>query len=292
MEGKILVTGATGNLGGLVIDNLLEKIEANQIAALVRDTNKAKELNAKGIDVREGNYDDVASLTEAFKGIEKLYFVSGGDLENRPQQHLNVVEAAEKAGVKHVIYTSFGRKDESENSPIYLVAKGHLAAENALKSANLDYTVLKHNLYMEVIPLFAGENLLESKTIFLPAEEGKTGFMARKDMAKIAAKILTNSGHENKFYEVSGTKAYTFTEVAQLISEVSGKEINYVSPSPEEFVKTLQGYGVPQPAIDITLMFAQGTAQGEFNKTASTYKDLTGNEPTSLKEFLKEVYGK
>ena len=292
MKGKILITGATGNLGGLVIDALLTKIEANQIAGLVRDPNKAEALQAKGVDIREGNYDDEGSLEKAFQGIEKIYFISGSDLDKRVAQHKNIVAAAEKAGVKHVIYTSFGRKNESENSPIYPVAKGHLAAENALKNAPLDVTILKHNLYMEVIPMFAGDNLLESKTLFLPAEDGKTGFMARKDMANLAAEILTAKGHENKTYEVSGNKAYSFSEIATLISEVSGTEINYVSPNADEFTETLKSYGVPQPAIDMTLMFAKGIAQGEFNETASIYKDLTGNEPTSLKEFLKELYGK
>ena len=292
MKGKILITGATGNLGGLVIDALLSKIEANQIAGLVRDTNKAEVLQAKGIDIREGNYDDESSLEKAFSGVEKIYFISGNDLDKRVAQHKNIVAAAEKAGVKHVVYTSFGRKDESENSPIYPVAKGHLAAEDALKNASLDYTILKHNLYMEVIPLFAGENLLESKTLLLPAKDGKTGFMARKDMAVLAAEILTGEGHENKTYEVSAEKAFTFAEIAALISEVSGTEINYVSPDPEEFAETLKGYGVPQPAIDMTVMFAIGIAQGEFDETATTYRDFTGNEPTSLKTFLADTYGK
>lgn len=292
MNGKILITGATGNLGGLVIDALLSKIEANQIVGLVRDPNKAEALQAKGIDIREGNYDNESSLEKAFSGVEKIYFISGNDLDQRVAQHKNIVAAAEKAGVKHVVYTSFGRKDESENSPIYPVAKGHLAAEDALKNASLDYTILKHNLYMEVIPLFAGENLLESKTLLLPAEDGKTGFMARKDMAVLAAEILTGEGHENKTYEVSAEKAFTFAEIATLISEVSRTEINYVSPNSEEFAKTLKGYGVPQPAIDMTVMFAKGIAQGEFDKTATSYRDFIGNEPTSPKAFLADTYGK
>lgn len=292
MKGKILVTGATGNLGGLVIDELLNKTEANNIVALVRDTQKAENLKAKGIDIREGNYDDENSLVKAFNEIEKIYFISGNDLEQRVSQHKNIVAAAEKAGVKHIIYTSFGRKDESENSPIYPVAKGHLAAEEALKNASLGYTILKHNLYMEVIPLFAGENLLDSKTLFLPAEDGKTGFMARKDMAILAAEILTNEGHENKTYEVSGEKAFSFAEITALISEVSDEEINYISPDAGEFAETLKGYGVPQPAINLTVMFAKGIAQGEFDETATIYKDLTGYKPTSLKTYLKEVYGK
>ncbi len=98
MKGKILITGATGNLGGLVIDALLTKIEANQIAGLVRDTNKAEALQAKGIDIREGNYDDESSLEKAFSGVEKIYFISGNDLDKRVAQHKNIVAAAEKAG--------------------------------------------------------------------------------------------------------------------------------------------------------------------------------------------------
>ena len=291
MKRKILVTGATGKLGGLVVEALLKKTDAANIVVMVRDKAKARNIQAKGIEVRTGNYEDVASLTKAFKDIGKIYFVSGNDLEKRVEQHKNVVKIAEEVNVDHVIYTSFGPSDYSENSPLYDVAKGHLIAEESLKNSGLTYTILKHNLYMEVIPLFAGENLMESRAIYLPAEDGKAAYMARKDMAVLAAEILTGTGHENKIYEVSGERSYSFKEIASLITEVSGKEINYVSPSVEDFQATLESYGLSAPAIAMTVMFAKGIAQGAFNKTSTTFKDLTGKEITPLKTFLKEVFG-
>lgn len=291
METKILVTGASGNLGGLVVKSLLEKTDASNIVVMVRDRAKAQKFEAEGVEVRTGDYNEEASMTVAFQNIEKVYFVSGTDLEKRDRQHRNVVKAAMAARVAHVIYTSFAPSDYSENSPLYPVAKGHLAAEDSLKNSGLVYTILKHNLYMDVIPFFAGENLLDSKTIYFPAKDGKAAFMARKDMAVLAAEILTGSGHENKIYEVGGDRSYSFHEIASLITEVSRKEITYFSPSVEEFETLLKAYGISEQAILISVMFAQGIANGDFDKTTSIFKDMIGKEITPLKDFLEMYYG-
>lgn len=144
---------------------------------------------------------------------------------------------------------------------------------------------------MEVIPLFVGENILTSKTIFFPALQGKSGFIARKDIAELSATILTTSGHENKIYETSGEHAYSFEEVAQLIAEVSGTEISYISPAEQDFEKALQEYGVPQYGIELSVLSARAIVEGEFEKTSTTFAAITGKKPTSLTEFLQEIYG-
>ena len=131
----ILVTGATGHFGNAVIDFLLKKgTEANQISALVRNVQKAEDLKNKGIDLRTGSYDNYASLVSAFKGVDKLLFVSGSEVPNRLSQHENVVKAAKEAGVKHIVYTSFERKDETETSPLWGVAQSHLQTEKWLRT--------------------------------------------------------------------------------------------------------------------------------------------------------------
>ena len=286
---KILVTGATGELGKAVVRALLTRTEAENVIALVRTPEKADELKTLGVETREGDYDNFDSLVKAFTGIDKLYFVSGNDLEARIQQHETVVKAAKEADVKHVVYSSFARKNETDSSPIALVAKGHFVAEEALKASGLTYTILKHNLYMEVLPLFFGEQVLENG-IYLPAGEGKTGFVSRLDMAETGAAVLTTEGHENKEYEITAAKAYSMQEIADLLSEISGKAVAYTSPSPEEFTETLKGFGLPEPIIGMTLGFALAIAQNDLDQTSDIVEKLSGKTTTSMKDFLKAVY--
>lgn len=291
MNKKILITGATGNLGGIVIESLLKKTAANNIAVMLRNDKNAAAFSSKGIDVRIGDYNDIAAMSSAFKGIDKLYFVSGPDLEARLIQHQNVVAAAIEAKVTHIVYTSFSRKDGSEHHPLHTLAQGHIIAEKAIKDSGITYTILLNNYYMEVIPLFVGENILASKTIFFPASQGKSGFIARKDIAELSAEILTTSGHENKIYEASGEQAYSFEEVAQILSEVTGTVINYISPSEDDFEKALKEYGVPQYGIELSVLSARAIVEGEFEKTSTTFQRITGREPITLPDFLQEIYG-
>jgi len=151
----ILITGSTGNYGKATIDFLLKKgFSANSISALVRDVTKAEDLKTKGINLKIGDYDNYASLVEAFKGVDKLLLVSGNDVVNRGKQQINAVNAAKEAGVKHIIYTSFVRKNDSETSPIAFIAKSHIETEKQIKASGMAYTILKNNLYLDVLPMF------------------------------------------------------------------------------------------------------------------------------------------
>jgi NAD(P)H dehydrogenase (quinone) len=287
----ILVTGATGPLGNAVVHFLVKKIAPSSIGILTRDPAKAADLKALGVDVRQGDYDDPASLVKAFQGIDKLYFVSGTDIVKRGVQHMNVVNAAKEAGVKHVVYTSFQRKNETETSPIAIVAKAHIDTEKALKASGLAYTFMKHNVYMDMLPMFVGEKVLETGTIFLPAGEGKAAYATRVDMAEAGAQVLAGEGHENKVYEISNTESVSYTEIAGILSELSGKEIQYVSPSQEDFKAELTKLGVPEMYIGVNAGFAEAIRQGEFDFPSTDLEKLLGRKPASLKAFLKEAYG-
>jgi NAD(P)H dehydrogenase (quinone) len=287
---KILITGATGNLGGLVVDALLKKTAAENILVMVRTEKNAENFINKGIDVRLGNYDDKASMVKAFTNIDKLYFVSGPDLKARLVQHETVVAAAIEAKVGHIVYTSFSRKGGPAPHPLFTLSEGHVIAENAIKDSGLPYTILLNNYYMEVIPLFVGENILESKTIYFPAGHGKSGFIARQDVAELSAVILTTPGHERKAYEVSGEYNYDFDEVAQILSEISGVTINYVSPSETDFERTLDEYNVPPALINLSSLSAKAIVEGEFDKTSNTFELITGRKPISLRHFLKDHF--
>lgn len=253
----ILVTGATGQFGKSVIDFLLKKgISSTDIVALVRDVEKATELKNQGVFLRTGDYDNYTSLVNAFKGVEKLFFVSGSDIMNRNAQHENVVSAAKEAGVRHIIYTSFLGNDETETSPLWIVIESHLKTEAWLKESGLDYTILKNTLYMDLVPAFLGENVLESGVIYLPAGNGKVGAVLRSEMAEATASILTSENHSGKTYEFTNSEAFSYKEVAQQLSEITGKTINYISPTSDEYIQTLTGYGVPADYIGLFTGFA------------------------------------
>jgi len=286
----ILVTGATGHFGATTIDFLLKKgTPANEIAALVRDEAKAGDLKAKGINIVTGNYDDYDSLVAAFKGIDKLLFVSGSDVENRSKQHDSVVKAAKEASVGHVVYTSFIRKNETETSPIAFVAKAHLSTEKALKESGLTYTILRNNIYADLIPMFVGPNVTETG-VFLPAGDTPVAFTLRSDMAEAAANVLTGTGHANQDYLISNTEAVTFHDIARFIGDAAGKEVAYVSPEPAVFKQVLSGAGLPAEVVAVTLGFAEAFKQGEFESTETDLDKLLGRKPGSVKDYLTAVY--
>lgn len=286
----ILVTGATGQLGKATIESLIEKgIEPSSISALVRDAAKAEDLKAKGVTVKVGDYDNYESLVAAIQGEEKLLLVSGTDIPNRLTQHKRVIDVAKEAGINHVVYTSFARKNNTESNPLGIVATAHIETDNYLKASGLDYTIMLNGLYADVLPMFIGQNVAETG-IFYPAAEGKTSFTLRADMAEAAATILSTDGHINKEYVIAGSKKYSFQEVADLLSEILDKPVAYTSPDLEIYKATLAQAGVPDMYIGINVAFGEAIKQGEFDTDESDLETLLGRPATDLQDFLKAVY--
>lgn len=283
---KILVTGATGHLGKAVVAALLKDTDAANITVLVRDLSKAADLQAAGATVLLGDYNDYTSLEAAFKGIDKLYFVSGNDLASRIPQHENVVKAAVAAKVGHIFYSSFDRKTEDGSSAITFVAEAHLHTEELLKASGISYTILKHTVYADMLPMFLGEKVLETG-IYLPAGKGKVAFATREDMAIAGAKLMLGSGHENKSYILAGEASYSFDEVAAILSELAGKTVTYTSPSVAEYTAKVSAAGVPEEYSHVFAAFGQAMDQGEFDFPDSTLAKILGRKPESLKEYLK-----
>lgn len=287
---NILVTGATGHLGRTVVAELLKRTAAGNISVLVRDAAKAAAWQEKGVKVFTGNYNDYDSLVAAFQHIDQLYFISGNEVADRLQQHENVVNAAIAAKVGHVFYTSFQRKTEDGSSAIQIVADAHLKTEAWLKASGLTYTFLKHTLYADVLPMFLGAKVLETG-IILPAGDGKVPYATREDMGEAGAILLLGSGHENKAYELAAGTTYSFGDIANILSELSGKEVSYISPASADFLAQLTELGVPGEIVQITAAFCAGIAQEEFNFPDDTLEKILGRKPTGLKEFLKAAYG-
>lgn len=287
---KILITGATGQFGSATVEHLLKKIPASDLAVMVRSAQKGQNFKDKGIDIRIADYDDVSSMQTAFNGIDILLFVSANDLENRTVQQKRVMEAIKNSAIKYVVYTSFERKNETESSPIAFVADAHIVTEKLLKESGLDYTILRNNLYLDVLPMFLGEKVLENKTIYFPAGQGKGAFAARADLAEATANILTSDGHKNKIYDFANTEKYDFVGIASTLSSLLDAEVKYISPEKEVFANELQKMKVPQPMIDMSVGFAEAIKQGEFDSAGTDLEAILGHKPTSLKDFLKATY--
>ncbi|HSC55508.1 MAG TPA: SDR family oxidoreductase [Phnomibacter sp.] len=286
----ILVTGATGHFGKATIDFLLKKgISANNISALVRDLTKAEDLKTKGINLKIGDYDNYASLLAAFKGVDRLLLVSGTDILNRGKQQANAVNAAKEAGVKHIIFTSIERKNDTETSPVAFLAKSYIDTESQIKASGMAYTILRNNLYLDALPMFLGEQVLETG-IFFPAGNTKSAFALRNDMAEAVANILTSKGHENKVYSLSNIENISLHDIAQDLTEIAGKQINYVSPPQEVYVDALTKANVPAEYIGLFSGFAEAIKQGEFSAEKTDLENLLGRKPTTTKDFLKVVY--
>jgi NAD(P)H dehydrogenase (quinone) len=287
----ILITGASGHFGKAAINSLLEKgVEPNNISALVRDESKVTGLKAKGVIIKTGDYNDKNSLAEAFKNTDKVLFVSGSDPVSRDKQHENIVKAAKEAGVNHIIYTSIERQNETAASPIAMISLTHLETERQIKESGIPYTILRNNLYTDMLPIYLGEKVLE-QGVFFPAGEGKAAFALRNEMAEAAANILTGSGHTNKDYHISNTENVSFADIARALSDITGKNIAYHSPDAATFTSTLLNAGVPKEYVEIFAAFGEGIREGELAAAETDLEKLLGRRPASYKKYLEEVYG-
>lgn len=283
----ILVTGASGNLGSLTIEYLSKKTAPSNIIAFTRDEEKAQEYRAKGIEARIGDFDDPTSLDRAFEGVDTLLMISTLD-PNRYQQHKNVVDAAKRAGVKHVVYTSVAMENP-ETSVIRPLMESHFQTESYIRESGLTYTLLRNSLYMQVLPQFLGQNVFETG-VYVPAGNGKAPFVLREELAEAAAEVLATTGHENKTYELTGAELYSFQDVADVLSGISGKELAYTAAKEETFGEELRAAGVPEIGILITNGFTVDIKNQQYNQVSDDLEGLLGRKPTSLKEGLAMIY--
>ncbi len=292
---KILITGASGKLGKSVVKFLAEKIYAKNIAVLLRDKHEEliKQYKSKNFDVRVADYDNLASLKLAFHDIQVLYFVSGNDIENRLPQHKHVVEAAKSAGIKNIIYTSTVRKDDSKTAPLATVVGSHKQTEEWIKASGITYTILKHNLYSEVIKMFIGdkEQLLKSKTIYLPTGLGSVAFAPRNDFAEAAVNILLNlTNYENEILEFNGSEKLNFVDIAATISKIVKVPIEYISLTNSQFVTKMTELDMPVSIIGMLSAFSLGIANEEFDQQSNDLETVLKRKTQPIYEYLEEVY--
>jgi len=283
----ILVTGATGHLGSAAVSHLLKNTAANNIVAFARNENKANHLKEKGIEVRIGAYDDISSLNLAMKGIEKVLLISSNG-PNRLQQHKNVIDAAKKAGIKHILFTSIALRD-MKTSAIRPLMEDLYQAEDYIKESGLAYTVLRNTLYTGATPLFAGEKVIDTG-IYLPAGNGKVPFALRREMGEAAANTLLQNGHENQTYEITGSDLHSYIDVAHAFSALTGKGVTYTDADPLTFPAKLKEFGLPEIVVLLVTNFSADVKNHQFEIVTKDLEKLLGRKPASLKEGLKEVF--
>jgi NAD(P)H dehydrogenase (quinone) len=283
----ILVTAATGHLGTATIDYLLKKnIPASQIAGLVRDEQKAAALSAKGIALRKGDYFDAAALEKAFQGIDTLVFISSGSIENRVNQHRNVVNAAKASGVKHIIYTSVLKASETLK---FTAGIDHYHTETFLKEAGIPYTFFRNTFYMEVLPMFLG-GALKSGQWYYAADNAKVNVVARVDIAEAIANVaIAPATHANKIYEIAGNQSYSFNEIAGVVSKIVGKTISYIPVPLEALKEGMKQAGVPEAHIPMYASIAEAISAGELDSDDRSLEKLLQRKPVDLNEYLPKL---
>lgn len=287
----ILVTGASGKFGGLVLTHLMTTlgISPTQIIATSRNPENLSDWAAKGVQTRKADYNDPENLIEAFKGAKRLLLVSTDSLEGnvRLGQHLRAVEAAKAAGVEHILYTSL---PEAEDSLISF-APDHLGTENAIKALGLKWTFLRNGWYFENL-LFTIPAALASGALYTAAGDGKLAYISRSDLALAAASALVaTSGVENQTLTLTGSEVLTVEEVAHLISEKVQKPISVVQVPPEAIIEGAKSHGVPEFVAVMFASFDMATKAGQLGAVTPDFAKLTGKSPQPFSEWLDDNVG-
>ena len=275
----IVVTGATGALGRLVLAGL----PAADTVGLVRDPTKAADL---GVPVRVGSYDDPASLAGAFDGADKVLFISGSEVGKRLDQHQAVVTAAKAAGVPHLVYTSILHAD---TSPLSL-ADDHKATEQMIRDAGIPFTFLRNSWYTEMYaPTF--QQALAHDGFVGSAGEGRVASAARADYAEAAVAVLTGSGHENTIYELAGDVAWSYPDLAAALSEFSRKTITYQNLTAAEHRSALTDAGLPPHLVDLLVEVDGSLTQDTLVDGSGDLARLIGHPTTPLASSIAAALG-
>jgi NAD(P)H dehydrogenase (quinone) len=280
----IVVTGATGQLGRLVIKALLKTQPASDIVAAVRSPEKAADLAALGVQVRRADYNEPATLDTAFKGADKVLLISSSELGRRAVQHRAAINAAKRNGVQLIGYTSVLRAD---TSPLGL-ADEHRETEGALRASGVPFVLLRNGWYTENY-LRSLAAALEHGAILGNADDGKIASAARADYAEAAALVMTRDAQAGRVYELAGDSAYTLTELAAEVTRQSGKKVEYQNLSEAEYKAALVGLGLPEVVAALLSDSDAAASKGALFDNAHQLSQLLSRPTTPLATVVGEA---
>ena len=282
---SIVVTGAGGHLGRLVVEELLGRgVPAEQIVATTRRVEALDDLAARGVQVRHADFDAPETLAAAFAGAEKVLIVSGTDFGRRVAQHTAAAAAAQQAGAGLVVYTSAPYADTTSMQ----LAAEHAGTEAAIRALGVPFTFLRNSWYFEnytpQIPAY-----LEHGAVFGAAGDGRISGAARADYAAAAAAVLAGEGHQGKVYELGGDQSFTLGELAVAVADVSGKPVEYRDLPAEELIKVLEGAGFPPPVAAVFADVDTSIAKGLLFVDSGDLSRLIGRPTTALRTAVESA---
>lgn len=285
----IAVTGASGQLGHLIIEKLIDRgVEASDIVGIARTVEKAADLAARGVEIRQADYSDAGSLPAALAGVDRLVLVSGSEIGQRAAQHHNIIEAAKAAGVEFIAYTSLLNADSSTLG----LAEEHRATEAELAAAGVPFAVLRNGWYTENYT--AGlEPALASGSLFGAAGDGRIATATRADYAEAAAAVvLSASAESGSILELGGDEPHTLAELARVVSEVSGTSVAYENLTPEGLRDAQMAAGVPEGWAEFAAATDRGIAGGDLDTDSRALSTIIGRPTTSLADAVSAALGK
>ncbi|HJV27297.1 MAG TPA: SDR family oxidoreductase [Aromatoleum sp.] len=286
----ILVTGATGQLGQRIVQRLAARLPhagAGQLAVSVRDPARATQLAARGIDVRQGNFDNVDTLATAFSGIDRLVLIStDGPKAVRIAQHGRAIESARKAAVKHIFYTSF--QDAAENSPSEF-AQVHAATESLLATCGIAHTILRNGLYADFLPMTLA-SALQTGVLRLPAGTGKVSFISRNELAEAIAAAALAPRLEKGLYELTGQTSHDFTEIAAKVGAATGKPLRYEAIGEDEYAQLLEQAQMPAWLARAMATMYTAASENRFARCSNDFAALVGHPPKSIDCLVAEFF--
>ncbi|GAA4074387.1 MULTISPECIES: SDR family oxidoreductase [Streptomyces] len=274
---SIVVTGATGSLGRLVVEDLLTRVPASEIAAVVRDKEKAAGLAARGVELRIADYSEPATLAGAFEAGDRVLLISGSEVGRRVPQHTAVIEAAKAAGVAQLAYTGILGGPDAD----FALADEHRVTERLILESGLPYTFLRNGWYTEnytanLAPVLAHGAVVSN------AGEGRVASAARADYAAAAAAVLTGEGHLGRAYELSGDVAWSFAEYAAEVAAATGEPVTYNAVTPEAHLAILTGAGLPTAFAELLVDVDLAIERGRLAATPGDLARLIGRPTTPL----------